>query len=469
MAPELRPRTSQVKPSSYATSIENLRTPNPASFRSGVATNSILHGESAPPIYTIDLSLPPAERYTHVLKDFRLALTHLPVLLDEIFDAVRVPNRILHGIVRLLLRRVYDQEQHEELKGISGSLGLPMHLLVAYNVLLDLFMGCTSGGARAQPPDSVVPRMMHFRTLDWGMPALRDVVVQYNFVERPGGDVIARTISYVGYVGVLTGVKQNLSVSINFRPCHNDDASWITNCSFRLHQIAVLLGVRPSIASILRNFILPHTTRREDCKEGEKKTVQIAERPIYGQSDIYTTLPSMSTTAAYLIFSTPHETIILEKDRKTAKTLKSSSFIATTNHDESYDTNQDADHTQAAHIAHAKQQSLGQDIEYIIEESVHRKKCLAGKWETWLSKQKKGSRRDQKRPVEGSEGGVPLETLKEWMQANPTSNQETHFVCIMDPARGEFKWVRRYDEGDIRGESGDERSEMGDNDVDVSE
>lgn len=50
-----------------------------------------------------------------------------------------------------------------------------MHLLVAFNVLLDLFMGCTSGGAKL----SVEDRMLHFRTLDWGMDPLRKVIVQY--------------------------------------------------------------------------------------------------------------------------------------------------------------------------------------------------------------------------------------------------------------------------------------------------
>ena len=54
-----------------------------------------------------------------------------------------------------------------------------MYLLVAYNVFLDLLLGCTSGGMLAKKPEQEEGgegeeevTMMHFRTLDWSMPVL---------------------------------------------------------------------------------------------------------------------------------------------------------------------------------------------------------------------------------------------------------------------------------------------------------
>ncbi len=93
--------------------------------------------------------------------------------------------------------------------------GLDMHLLVAFNVLLDLFMGCTSGGVKL----SVEDRMLHFRTLDWGMDPLWKVIVQLEY--NRDGVKVASVLTYVGYVGVLTGVRKALSISLNFRPVHN--------------------------------------------------------------------------------------------------------------------------------------------------------------------------------------------------------------------------------------------------------
>lgn len=115
---------------------------------------------------------------------------------------------------------MYSSEETAELKGISRTSGVSLYTLVALNVLLDSLLGCTSGGVlvkggkkrmrggqgRGQEND----RMMHFRTLDWEMEGLRSVIVVLEFV-RSGSEapeeVIARTITYAGFVGVLTGVR----------------------------------------------------------------------------------------------------------------------------------------------------------------------------------------------------------------------------------------------------------------------
>jgi hypothetical protein len=58
--------------------------------------------------------------------------------------------------------------------------------------------------------------MMHFRTLDWGMDGLRSVLVVLEFVKRDSSEpekVIARTVTYAGFVGILTGVRCLMSLS----------------------------------------------------------------------------------------------------------------------------------------------------------------------------------------------------------------------------------------------------------------
>jgi hypothetical protein len=39
------------------------------------------------------------------------------------------------------------------------------------------------------------------------MDLLRQIVVQLDFVARDGGPVVARSVTYLGFVGVLTGVR----------------------------------------------------------------------------------------------------------------------------------------------------------------------------------------------------------------------------------------------------------------------
>ncbi|TKA29582.1 hypothetical protein B0A50_03595 [Salinomyces thailandicus] len=56
--------------------------------------------------------------------------------------------------------------------------------------------------------------MAQFRTLDWGMPALRRTVIHLDFVTKDSGPVIASSITYAGFVGVLTGVRKEFSTTV---------------------------------------------------------------------------------------------------------------------------------------------------------------------------------------------------------------------------------------------------------------
>jgi hypothetical protein len=167
--------------------------------------------QSAPqeeiPLYKIDLSKAPEDRYTHVVEDFLAELTDLPQVFDDLISNVPyIPNGLIRCISKLLLRRVHDSEQMREIRGISKAAKVDIYLLVALNVLLDLLMGCTSGGAVIQVDDGK-ERMVHFRSLNWTMDKLRDVIVELHFVEHEDGPVIGTSVTYVGFVGVLTGVR----------------------------------------------------------------------------------------------------------------------------------------------------------------------------------------------------------------------------------------------------------------------
>lgn len=193
-----------------------------ASHRSALAADLV---EEPIPTYRIDLSLPPAERYLKLASDFAPRMKAITPLFDTVLGSV-VPWSFLHPIIKfaafLVLRRVYSSEETQELAGIAKASGVDMYFLVAFNLLLDYLLGCTSGGVltrlkkgetdlgERQPNTERRGRMMHFRTLDWGMPELRSVLVVLEFVRSKSEEpqtVIARTVTYAGFVGVLTGVR----------------------------------------------------------------------------------------------------------------------------------------------------------------------------------------------------------------------------------------------------------------------
>ena len=373
------------------------------------------------PKYVIDLSLPPAERYRHVAQHFKFQVASLPVLFDEVVQSIhpRISVSAVRSAAQLLLRRVYDKEQNEELKGIHNVTGVRMYMLVAFNVLLDLFMGCTSGGFQINPKNED-SRMLHFRTLDWGMDALRQIVVHLDFIQYPGGPVYASSVTYVGYVGVLTGVTNGLSMSLNFRPNH-DASTRLANFRLYFHHLMVLFGFRPSISSVLRQILLP----RGALIKQHGASAQTLE-------SIQTFLPTLPTTAAYLIFSDGDKTITMEKDHSAALVKSSEDFIAITNHDEAEELEPEKMKSERSK-SHKALEVAG--MTELAQESISRKHCTTRQWE---KSRLKSSRIGSKATPKG------LEKVTKLLKTYPITNEETHYAVVMDPKAGKVVWERRY-------------------------
>lgn len=313
---------------------------------------------------------------------------------------------------------------------MAYAIGVDLWLLVALNVLLDCMLGCTSGAVMTMPrardkrrkrvaddgnEDGRV-RMMHFRTLDWGMDPLRSILVQLEFVRSKSAEperVVARTITYVGFVGVLTGVREGLSVSLNFRPnhvCGTRELKW--------HQMKVLLGYQPSIASVLRDVLF------NDNGEGVTHAPSL--------DTISRSLSARRSAPCYIILCDGTLATVLEKDLATATSRTSREFIVHTNHDAS---------TQPYTALSENSEVLGD----FLQDSRERSACLQKKWNDLKGRQRR------KQLSEGREEGclewerlsVREETLVAWVRRYPTINEQSHFGCVMDAGKGKVRWIER--------------------------
>lgn len=421
------------------------------------------------PRWTIDLSTKPRDRYKALAEAYEPQVRRLAALFDQLLADLGIPYA-LHGIInsaaRLALRKLHSSTQTEEIKGIAETVGLPLYLLVAFNVLLDLLMGCTSGGVRSRDSsDSEGPRMLHFRTLDWGMDPLRSVIVQLDYVDGKSSlpnKYLGSSITYVGFVGVLTGVREGLSISLNFRALHNAH-SLGERINFRLHHLLVLLGHRESISSMLR-----------DCLLSDGRSSRAPATLAWVKEH----LPSQHSTAAYLIFSDGDAAVTIEKDYNSGVVRESSSFIALTNHDledEAASTGNkprvDREPTrQAVRLA---------ALEGFLEESTDRRECIVKKWRHKVRSEYRRKLKDRpsqkamparehqmqtrsatSAPEVQSNGSintpdwqavedsvsVGTEELVSWVSSWPTTNECTHYAAIMDAHDGRVVWAKRYPE-----------------------
>jgi hypothetical protein len=429
-----------------------------------------------PPKFKINLSLPPSERYVELATLYRDKMRALRGMFDELVHGIspKIPLKGVHWLARLVLRRLYTDEETDELRGISRVTDIDMYLLISLNTVLDLLMGCTSGGVRTKSQSKTT--MLHFRTLDWGMDPLRELIVQLEFIRDDNPDkVLATSITYVGYIGVLTGVRKDLSMSLNFRPVHDESR----NVAFYTNHLLVLLGIRQSISSLMRECLFsfpgePKPKNREDSLSTLEKIVA--------------QVPSMPTTAVYLIFSDGVTTVTMEKDHQTAVVRSSPSFIITTNHD------QEPGSTPPKAIANEKRKNhaglslVSSDAQVMVDliaDSSERRDCMQARWDERVQEavqakkapmkqvpehidnpdQPQGSRSSlrlrkkreeeaeealrQRASMQGTSDGedvaVFAREVVSWLTTYPVLNEETHYATILDPSRGKVTWVRQYD------------------------
>ena len=365
-------------------------------------------------------------------------MRNLTSLFDEVVGEMVsfLPIKMLRLICKILLRKLPDQEENRELKGISQATGVDMYLLVCFNVLLDLLMGCSSGGARVQEGGQT--KMVHFRTLDWGMPSLRKVLVQLDFKTQTDGPIVASSITYAGFVGVLTGARQGLSVSLNFRPSRNNRGKFSENRKYVWHLLMVLLGKRRSIASELRSFLLPRRSsdrgRRLKFDSGEKCDFwgyQEVVMRMTGTGIIKPFKQPLTTTACYLCFCNGSETAVIEKDRVTSVLRTNNEFIVITNNDLEHESNMQGAAPDGSRFA--------AELAEIVDEAKDRRECAEENWKRMrVAKTRRFSEAEAAKHV------LKVEDVVELVQLYPTTNEMTHFACVMDPVDGTVRWCRRW-------------------------
>ena len=206
-------------------------------------------------------------------------------------------------------------------------------------------------------------------------------------------------------------------MSLNFRPTH-DDSGRFSNFRFYFHHLLVLLGFQPSISSILRGYLLPPPS-----------STRIG---VPALESIKRDLPTVTTTAAYLVFSDGDNALTIEKDRKTAAVCAANDFIVATNHDRKEKT------TQFLKATH--EDSFTTLLDNIVLGSMDRRNAVMKMWKKSL----RGAKGNSSKKASTHEQNLTKDSIIQWMGTDPVLNDETHFATVMDPRDGKVVWTKRY-------------------------
>ena len=172
-------------------------------------------------------------------------------------------------------------------------------------------------------------------------------------------------------------------------------------------------------------LLLPHEANTKVCMTDYADAVrQMAGDD--GRSKVLT------TTACYLCFCDGQETTVIEKDRISAKSRSSQDFIVVTNGDEIF--------PGSDHQSNEKEPKAPDDImQAMLEDADERVRCAQ---DNWSNMRKTKLRR--KSADDGRRALMEIEDVVNLVQRYPTTNECTHFACVMDPTEGTVSWCRRW-------------------------
>uniref|UniRef100_A0A674BTM5 Acid ceramidase n=1 Tax=Salmo trutta TaxID=8032 RepID=A0A674BTM5_SALTR len=197
--------------------------------------------------YTIDLDLPPSERWKLIITDKKAEVRVLHVLFPLIVDTLPYPF-------------------NEEIKGIATSSGVPLGEVVLYNIFYEIFTVCTSLVAEDSNGNLIHGRNMDFGLfMGWDMKnrswliteKLKPLVVNIDFQRR--NKTVFKSTNFAGYVGMLTGIKPHaFTLTMNER--FSLDGGYIGIVEW-------ILGNRDGMwMSFLTRSVLENATSYEEAK-----------------------------------------------------------------------------------------------------------------------------------------------------------------------------------------------------------
>jgi hypothetical protein len=208
-----------------------------------------------------------------------------------------------------------------------------------------------------------------------------------------------------------------LSISLNFRPNHE-----CSTFKLRTHQLLVLFGLRPSISHIIRSAILPPVNQ-------EAPTIE----------KLAVTMSKQKAAPCYLILSDGTSATVLEKDLFDANIRSSDEFIVHTNNDTSV--------TQERSLVKESPSMLNvldeMGMDAFLKDSKERSACVQKKWNALKSRQRRKQQVELVEEKDVTGPSVREETLIGWVKKYPTMNGQSHFGCVMDPKKGDIRWLER--------------------------
>lgn len=170
------------------------------------------------PKFVVDLDKPPSERWNDILDKYQDKFAKINKEFDKIFKMY--PTYLLWIAKTLISCYKWTNSimYYDELESISKKTNIEFEKLLLMQLCYEFCSACTCVVTK------VKGEYTFYRTLDWPLDFMKDITIQVNFVR--GKKIVFTGITWVGYVGILTGFTGKYAVAVNYRRTTNNSNIW---------------------------------------------------------------------------------------------------------------------------------------------------------------------------------------------------------------------------------------------------
>jgi len=174
------------------------------------------HQDPVPaPLYTINLDLPPAQRWKTVCSVPQYG-AYMQGFVNLVKGILPDNGKALEDAGDLLNEYYFPTEYAQEISGCGQYLGVSTGWLTIINIGYEISDACTSIVAQTLDGKIFHARNLDFWTGIWLTDTLRNMTFQAEFMK--GGKLMFHATTFAGFVGVLSGQKPNaFSVTVDTR------------------------------------------------------------------------------------------------------------------------------------------------------------------------------------------------------------------------------------------------------------
>lgn len=163
-----------------------------------VVGSNVPTGIRPPKKYVVNLDLPEEQRWTQIVLDHQEVVKDVHIVLRKYFPEELIP---LVEAIAVDIDQYLHPPYAGEMRGIAKVLNASLGDIVFFNLLYDVTAYCTSIVSQDSSG-----QIWHSRNLDYGFTdMLKNITVAVDF--QKGGKTVYNVVTFVGYIGVLTGQK----------------------------------------------------------------------------------------------------------------------------------------------------------------------------------------------------------------------------------------------------------------------